>query len=150
MENGNSFAKYAGAAVFAPMIFTLPFPTMAKPYEGQEKQQLLHGGNFIKNVISFFTILALFVLLFSGRWRENLLSISFLLGYLIVLVFSAFAQSERFHQPIMPFEFMFAAYGLSIAVTKPKYRRLFTYWCVAMFVACVAWNWFKLAGRGLV
>lgn len=62
---------------------------------------------------------------------------------------STFAQSERFHQPVMPFEFMFAAYGLSIAVTKLKYKRWFTYWCVLMLVACIAWNWFKLAGRGL-
>lgn len=62
---------------------------------------------------------------------------------------STFAKSERFHQPVMPFEFMFAAYGLSIAVTKLKYKRWFTYWCVLMLVACIAWNWFKLAGRGL-
>ena len=67
----------------------------------------------------------------------------------MVLTMSTFAQSERFHQPAMPFELMFAAYGLSIAVTKPKYRRWFSYWCVVMFIACVAWNWFKLKGRGL-
>ena len=72
-----------------------------------------------------------------------------MLGYLVVLVMSVFAQAERFHQPIMPFEFMFAAYGLCIAVTKPKYKRWFMYWCGLMFVACIAWSWFKLAGRGL-
>ena len=32
--NTQSFAKYAGAAVFALMIFTLPFPSMARPFEG--------------------------------------------------------------------------------------------------------------------
>ena len=148
-EHGNAFAKYAGASVFAPMIFTLPFPSMVRPFEGQEVQQLLNGGNFVKNIISGFTILAMVMLLMSGRWREHLLPLSFLLGYLVVLAFSTFAQSERFHQPAMPFEFMFAAYGLSIAVTKPKYKRWFTYWCVLMFVACIAWNWFKLKGRGL-
>ncbi len=148
-EHGNAFAKYAGASVFAPMIFTLPFPSMVRPFEGQEVQQLLNGGNFVKNIISGFTILAMVMLLMSGRWREHLLPLSFLLGYLVVLAFSTFAQSERFHQPAMPFEFMFAAYGLSIAVTKKKYKRWFTYWCVLMFVACVAWNWFKLKGRGL-
>lgn len=148
-EHGNSFAKYAGSAVFAPMIFTLPFPTMVKPFEGQDQQQLLNGGNYIKNIISFFTILALFVMLLTGRWREHLLPLAFAIGYVVVLAFSTFAQSERFHQPAMPFEFMFAAYGLSIAVTKPKYKRWFTYWCVLMFIAAIAWNWFKLAGRGL-
>jgi 4-amino-4-deoxy-L-arabinose transferase-like glycosyltransferase len=148
--NMQSFAKYAGAAVFAPMIFTLPFPSMVRPFEGQEVQQLLNGANFIKNIMSSLTIFALIMLLTSGKWRENLLPLSFMLGYVVVLVMSTFAQSERFHQPAMPFEFMFAAYGLSIAVTKPKYKRWFTYWCGLMFIGAIAWNWFKLAGRGLV
>lgn len=149
-DNGNAFAKYAGAAVFAPMIFTIPFPTMVRPFEGQEVQQLLHGGNIIKNILSGFTILALVILMVSGKWREHLLPLSFMLGYLVVLTVSAFAQSERFHQPVMPFEFMFAAYGLSIAVTKSKYKRWFMYWCVLMFVAAIAWSWFKLKGRGMI
>lgn len=148
-EHGNTFAKYAGASVFAPMIFTLPFPSMVRPWDGQDTQQLLNGGNFTKNIISGFTIFAMVMLLVSGKWREHLLPLSFMLGYLVVLTMSSFAQSERFHQPVMPFEFMFAAYGLSIAVTKKKYKRWFTYWCVLMFVAAIAWNWFKLKGRGL-
>lgn len=148
--HGNAFAKYAGAAVFAPMIFTLPYPTMTQPFEGQELQQLLNGGNFVKNIMSCFVILAMIVLLVSGKWRDHLLPLSFMLGYLLVLAVSEFAHSERFHQPVMPFEFMFMAYGLSVAITKPKYKRWFTYWCVAMFVAAVAWNWFKLKGRGMI
>ena len=149
-KGGNTFAKYAGTAVFAPLIFTLPFPTMVRPYEGQELQQLLNGGNFFKNITSFFVIICLLTLLLSGNWRNHLLPLSFMLGYLVVLAMSNFAQSERFHQPAMPFEFMFAAYGLSIAMTKKKYKRWFTYWCGLMFMAAIAWNWFKLAGRGLV
>lgn len=148
--NGNAFAKYAGAIVFAPIIFTIPFPTMVRPYEGQEVQQLLNGGNFIKNILSFFTIFAMMILLLSGKWRDHVLPLSFMLGYLVVLAMSTFAQSERFHQPVMPIEMMFAAYGLSIAVTKLKYKRWFMYWCGVMFLAAIAWNWFKLVGRGLV
>ena len=147
--NQQSFAKYAGTAVFAPMIFTLPFPSMVRPFEGQEVQQLLNGGNYTKNILSGFTIFAMVMLLISGKWREHLLPLSFMLGYLVVLALSSFAHSERFHQPAMPFEFMFAAYGLSIAVTQKKYKRWFTYWCALMFVAAIAWNWFKIAGRGL-
>lgn len=148
-EEGNSFAKYASSTVFAPMIFTLPFPTMVRPFEGQEVQQLNHGGNFVKNILSGFTILAVVLLLITGRWRDNLMPLSFMLGYLLVLTMSSFAHSERFHQPVMPMEFMFAAYGMGIATTKKKYRRWFLYWCVIMLVAAVAWNWFKMAGRGL-
>lgn len=148
-DNGNAFAKYAGSAVFAPLIFTIPFPSMVRPFEGQDVQQLLNGGNFIKNIISGFTILALMMLLMSGKWRDHLLPLSFMLGYLLVLTMSNFAQSERFHQPVMPFELMFAAYGLSVVLTKPKYKRWFMYWCGVMLLAALAWNWFKIAGRGL-
>lgn len=159
-DNGNSFAKYAGKAVFAPMIFTIPFPTMVKPFEGQEVQQLLNGGNYVKNVLSFFVILSMFILLFSGQWRNYLVPLSFLLGYMCVLALSTFAQSERFHQPAMPFEFMFAAYGISQVLqgvpvyknvgSRIKYKRWFNIWVIFMFVAAIAWNWFKLAGRELI
>ena len=158
-DNGNAFAKYAGKSVFAPLIFTIPFPSMVRPFEGQDVQQLLSGGNYIKNVLSFFTILVLFMLLLSGRWRNHLVPLSYMLGYLLVLAMSTFAQSERFHQPAMPMELMFAAYGIQQALmgvplvpsvgSRAKYRQWFTYWMALMFVACIAWNWFKMAGRGL-
>ena len=148
-ENGNELAKYASATVFAPLIFTIPFPTMVHPYTGQDVQKLLNGGNFVKNIMSFFVIFALGMMLLMGKWREHLLPLSFMLGYVVVLVMSSFAHSERFHQPIMMFEFMFAAYGLSIVMTKKKYRQWFLCWCIIMFIACFAWNWFKMAGRGL-
>ena len=143
------FAKYAGAAVFAPMIFTIPFPTMNE-VPGQENQKMIHGGNFVKNILSYFTIMALFVLLFSGDWRKYVLPLAVLVGYLVVLVFSSFAQSERFHQPILPLILMFAAYGISIMKQYPWIKRYFPYWCVLMFIAAIAWNWFKLAGRGMI
>ena len=143
------FAKYAGAAVFAPMIFTIPFPTMNE-VPGQENQKMIHGGNFVKNILSYFTIMALFVLLFSGDWRKYVLPLAVLVGYLVVLVFSSFAQSERFHQPILPLILMFAAYGISIMKQYPWIKTYFSYWCVLMFIAAIAWNWFKLAGRGMI
>ena len=143
------FAKYAGAAVFAPMIFTIPFPTMNE-VPGQENQKIIHGGNFVKNILSYFTIMALVILLFSGDWRKYVLPLAVLVGYLVVLVFSNFAQSERFHQPILPLSLMFAAYGISIMKQYPWIKTYFSYWCVLMFIAAIAWNWFKLAGRGMI
>ena len=147
--NGNIYAKYAGAAVFAPMIFTIPFPTMTET-PGQENQKMIHGGNFVKNILSYFTIMALVILLFSGAWRKHVLPIAVLCGYLVVLVFSSFAQSERFHQPILPLTMMFAAVGVSLIKENPWIKRYFNYWCVLMFLAALGWNWFKLAGRGMV
>ena len=148
-DNGNQFAKYAGAAVFAPMIFTIPFPTMVETPH-QENQKMIHGGNFVKNILSGCTIAALFILLFSGDWRKYVLPLAILCGYLVVLVFSSFAQSERFHLPILPFTLMFAAYGISKMNEVWWIKKYYPYWCALMFVACIAWNWFKLAGRGMI
>lgn len=145
-KGGNSFAKYAGAAVFAPLIFTIPFPTMVN-IEYQQNQQMIHGGNFVKNINSFFTILALFLLLLNGGWRDNIVPLAFMAGYLIVLVFSNFAQAERFHIPALPFELMFASYA--ITHFKPKCKTWFTIWLLFIFVANIGWAWLKLRGRGM-
>ena len=143
---GNQFAKYASSAVFAPLIFTIPFPTMVD-IPDQENQQMIHGGNYVKNITSFFTIVALVSLLLSRKWKEHVLPMSFFLGYLVVLVFSSYAQSERFHIPILPFSLMFAAYGVSLMTNRHK--SWFQYWLLFIFVANIGWAWFKLRGRGM-
>lgn len=149
-HQGNQFAKYAGAAVFAPLIFTIPFPNMVYTYQNQEMQMMVSGGNFEKNVLSFFVIMVMLIFVFSGEWRKHVFPIAMLIGYLLALVFSVFAQSGRFHMPAIPLELMFAAYGISILYKEKTYRRWFNYALVIEFVACVAWAWFKLAGRGWI
>lgn len=146
-KGGNAFAKYAGAAVFAPMIFTLPFPTVVNT-EGQENQQMINGGNYVKNVMSFFTIFALFSLLFSGEWRKHILPLALMCSYLLVLALSSFAHSERFHLPALPFVLLFAAYGVSLM--QNKHKAWFNIWCLFILIIGVAWSWFKLAGRGMI
>ena len=143
------YARYAGAAVFAPMIFTIPFPTMVDT-PGQENQKMIHGGNFVKNIMSFFTIMALVVLLFSGGWRRHVMLLAVLCGYLVVMTFSNFAHSERFHLPVLPLTMMFAAYGITLVRDNPWIKKYFPYWCFVMFIAAIAWNWFKLSGRGMI
>lgn len=145
-EGGNKFAKYAGAAVFAPMIFTIPFPTMVNTPE-QQDQRMIHGGNYVKNITSAFTIFALFILLFTGKWRDHILIISVCCGYLLVIALSEFAHSERFHLPALPFALIFAAYGISNL--QNKHKKWFNYWIMFIFVANIAWAWFKLRGRGM-
>lgn len=144
---GNSLVKYAGTAVFAPLIFTLPFPTMVNAVEGQADMRLIHGGNWMRNVMSGFVILAMFMLLLTGDWRKYTLPLAMMLGYLLMLSFTQFAHSLRFHIPVMPFEMMFAAYA--ITNMRKKHKNWYLIWCLFMVVTCFAWNWFKLAGRGL-
>lgn len=146
-EGGNNFAKYASTAVFAPLIFTIPFPTMVV-VGSQEDMRLIHGGNWMRNIMSGFVILAMFMLLLSGDWRKYTLPLAMLLGYLLMLAFTQFAHSLRFHIPVMPFEMMFAAYA--ITKMRKKHRMWYLYWCMFTIVTCFAWNWFKLAGRGMI
>lgn len=144
---GNAFSVYASQVVFAPLIFTIPFPTMVDT-PGQENQQMLNGGNYVKNVLSGLVIFALVMLLLDGDWRKHVLPIAMMGGYLAVIAFSNFAHSERFHQPVIPFELMFATVGISML--KKKHLKYVDYWLWILLAANVAWAWFKLAGRGLV
>ena len=145
-----SFAKYAGAAVFAPLIFTIPFPTFNQANEAQLTQMQLSGGSYIKNIFSFFVIMVMFMMLISGEWRRHVFIIAYTLGYLMVLVMSPFAQSGRFHMPVWPMLMLFAAYGIQIAKSNAKLRRWLNVALVIEVVACIAWNWFKLKGRGMI
>lgn len=150
-DNGNAFAKYATRSVFAPLIFTIPFPTVVETPK-QYDLKIVNGGNFCKNIMSGFTIFALFVLFLSGDWRKHLIPLALVSGYLVVLALSTFAQSERFHQPAVPFEMMFAAYGIVYIIYHRKRKKFLQWaslWYMGIVVICVAWQWFKLAGRGM-
>ena len=145
-ENGNKFAKYATGAIFAPIIFVIPFPTIIET-PGQENQKIINGGNYVKNILAFFVIFALIWIVKEGQWREYITMGAFTIGYLLVVANSSFAQSERFHQPALPFLMVFAAYGISkVTNTQKKY---FTWYMAFIFVAIAVWSWFKLAGRGM-
>lgn len=150
---GNVLATKASAAVFAPLIFTIPFPTMIETAD-QETFRMLHGGVVVKNIMSGFTIFAIIMLILEGstklraKWRDHVLLLAMLAGYLVILTFSPFAHAERFHLPAIPLEMILAAYGIS--KLKPSRRYLFVIWCIVMVVAMIAWNWFKLKGRGMV
>lgn len=146
-EGGNELARLASSAIFIPTIFALPFPTMINT-PGQENQQLIHGGNFVKNIMSFFALFALYFILKNKSWRQYTFVGSFMLGYLLVIALSAFAHSERFHQPAIPFILMFAAYGVSKISNKEK--KWFLGYLMLLFIINIVWSWYKLAGRGLI
>ena len=147
---GNAFAKYAGAAVFAPLIFTIPFPTFNIANNIQYTQMQLSGGSFIKNILSFFVIIVLVQFLLTGEWRKHVFIIAYTCAYLCILVFSAFAQSGRFHMPVWPMLMIFAAYGVQLAKRDKRMRKWFMYTLYIEVFICLAWNWFKLAGRGMI
>ena len=149
-KGGNSFAKYAGATVFAPLIFTIPFPTFNRANEEQIVQPLTSGGSYIRNVLSLFVILVMLLLLASGKWRKHVFILAYTMGYLLVLVMSGYAQSGRFHMPIWPMIMMFAAFGLEVVRDNKRVRGMYNFILLLEVVICLGWNWFKLKGRGMI
>ncbi|MFV0467969.1 MAG: hypothetical protein ACK5MK_03455 [Dysgonomonas sp.] len=146
-EGGNTLARYGSRLIFAPAIFIIPIPSMVA-IDDQENQQLLNGGNFTKEILSFFLLIATIYILKRKKWRDFTLLGIFMIGYLLVIAFSNFAQSERFHFPVLPIYLMFAALGVNQLTNKNK--KYFDWYMVALFFIMIAWNYIKLSGRGLV
>ena len=143
---GNQWAQYATEAVMAPMIFVLPFSTMVD-VDQQYAQQAKHGGNFIRNFMGFFALLAIIEAFRRKQWRDFSLIGAFALAYLGVVSLSGFSNSERFLLPGLPCLIMMWAYGVSV-LKKWSYKFL-PYWCIIVFMMEFAWAFFKLGSRGL-
>lgn len=146
-NKGNQWAKYATGTVMAPMMFVLPFPTMVDVDE-QYNQQMLSGGNYVRNFLGGFVLIALFSAIFiTKNWRNLSLIGSFVIAYLGIVSSSGFANSERFLLPGLPVLLIMAAYGVTLLNAK-NYRFIkIWYWVVP--VMAFAWAFFKLGSRGL-
>ena len=146
-KKGNQWAKYATGTVMAPMMFVLPFPTMVDVDE-QYNQQMLSGGNYVRNFLGGFVLIALFSAIFiTKNWRNLSLIGSFVIAYLGIISTSGFANSERFLLPGLPVLLIMAAYGVTLLNAKNyKFIKIW-YWVVP--VMGFAWAFFKLGSRGL-
>lgn len=146
-ETGNKLAKYGSAAIFAPIIIFAPFPTLVN-IEFQKYQMMLSGAYYIKNVYVFFVLLGLLFLIKHREYRKHLSILSFLFAYLAILAQSSFAISERFHLPLVPFLLIIASFGISKVNRRNK--KYFIPYLIFITVIIIAWNWFKLSGRGAI
>lgn len=143
---GNQWAKYATGTVMAPMVFVLPFSTMVD-VDQQYGQQAKSGGNFIRNFMGFFAILAVVEAIRRKKWRDFVLIGAFVIAYLGVVSTSGYSNSERFLLPGLPGLIMMWAYGVS--TLREKTYKLLTPWCLIVIIMNVAWAYFKLGSRGL-
>lgn len=144
---GNRWAKYATGSVMAPMMFVMPFPTMVDVDE-QYNQQTISGGNYVRNFLGGFVLLAVFSAIFiTKNWRNLSLIGSFVIAYLGIISTSGFSNSERFLLPALPGLLIMAAYGVSLLDAKNyRYVRL---WYYVVPVMALGWAYFKLGSRGL-
>lgn len=144
---GNKWAKYATGTVMAPMIVALPFATMVDVDE-QYGQQAKSGGNYIRNFMAFFAILAIYEAFRRKKWREFVTIGAFVIAYLGIVASSGFNNSERFLLPGLPCLIMMWAYGVS--TLRAQTYKLLTPWCFVVFVMEFAWAYFKLGSRGII
>jgi len=144
---GNKWAKYATGTVMTPMMLVLPFPTMVD-VDQQYNQQMLHGGNYVRNFLGGFVLIAVFSALFiTKNWRNLSLIGSFVFAYLGVISLSGFSNSERFLLPGLPLLLILAAYGIT-HLNASNYRFIkIWYWIVP--IMAFAWAFFKLGSRGI-
>lgn len=147
VNKGVTWAQYATGTVMAPMIFVLPFPTMVD-VDRQYNQQLVSGGNFVRNYLGGFVLIALFSALFvTKNWRNLALIGSFVVGYLGIISTSGYANSERFLLPGVPVLLIMAAYG--VYLLNGKNFQFIKIWYYVVPIMAIAWAFFKLGARGL-
>jgi len=145
-EGGNKFATYGSTIIFAPQILIAPYPTLVD-IDYQKNQMMLNGMYYSKNVIAFFVLIALLSLFNKKSLLNHVLILSFTFGYLFLIAMSAFALSERFHLPALPFLLIFAGYGVTRLNTLNT--KFYIPYLIIISIIIIGWNWFKLAGRGL-
>lgn len=143
---GNQWASYATGAVMAPMVFVLPYATMVNVDE-QYSQQEKSGGNYVRNFMGLFVILAIYEAIRRKQWREFITIGAFVIAYLGVISISGYSNSERFLLPGLPGLIMMWSYGIA-ALNAKTYKAVFP-WCIIVLVMELAWAFFKLGSRGL-
>lgn len=143
---GNQWAQYATGTVMAPMIFVLPFSTMINVDE-QYAQQTKHSGNYVRNFMGFFAILAVYEAIRRKKWRDLALPLAFVASYLGVVSVSGFSNSERFLLPGLPLLILLWTYG--ITTLRKQTFKMFAPWTIVVVLMEVGWAFFKLGSRGL-
>ena len=146
-EGANKLARYGKTAVFAPLMLMAPFPTLVN-VESQQNAMMTNGALFTRNIFVFFVIIALIILYRQKLVTGHILIIVMLLSYLVVLAASGYALSPRFHMPALPFLIILAGYG--VAKVNKSYLKFYVPYLVLIVMIIIFWNWFKLAGRGMI
>lgn len=142
---GLQYAEYAHYKYMAPGAFTLPLTNLVEA--ANENQKMMNGTYFVKNYLAFFALWCLVAAIRQKRCRDFSLIGSFTLLYVLMIAFSFAFNSERYHQPALPGMLIMAAF----AMTRFKRKDFIFYYSydLLLLAAIVAWNYIKLAARGL-
>ena len=145
-QMGIGYAKYAHPKYMAPGAFTLPLTNMVEV--ANENQKMMNGTYYVKNYLAFFALLCILVAIRDKKCRNLSLIGTYTIAYILVITLSFAFNSERYHLPAMPGILMMAAFAMT-RFRKRDFALYYSYLAILM-IAIVAWNYLKLAGRGLI
>jgi 4-amino-4-deoxy-L-arabinose transferase-like glycosyltransferase len=145
-SRGNVFATYAKKTIFAPLAFVGPLPTLVDTQ--QDNSAMMAGVMFVRNIYGFFMFFGILFLIKQKQLRNHILLLAVFFSWLFVIANSGFALQDRFHLIFVPIIMIFSGYAISMA--DKKIMGYFSLYLVFLGVLIFSWNWFKLAGRGLI
>ena len=143
---GLKHSELAQSWILAPGAFVLPLAPMVE--EAPDHNKMIHGSTYVTNFVAFFAMLAIVIEFRQKKWRDFSLIGAYELSYLAIIMFSFAANSERFHEPVVPLIMLTGAYAMTHL--RRKDLKIFYVYCGLLFVALVVWNWLKLSARGMV
>ncbi len=143
---GLKYSELSKSKYLFPGAFVLPLSPMVDVAPDHNK--MFHGTIFIKNFLAFFAMLSIVIAIRQKKCRDFSLIGAYELSYLAIVMFTFTSNSERYHQPAVPLILVMAAYAMTHL--RRKDLTLFYIYCGLLFVALFAWNWIKLAARGMV
>lgn len=144
-QMGLKYAEYASGKYLAPGFFTLPLTNLVEV--ANENQKMMNGTFFVKNYLAFFALWCIVVAFREKKWRNFSLIGFFAIIYALCIAFSFAFNSERYHLPVLPCFLIMAAFAMT-HFRKKDFAVFYTYNAL-LVIAIVAWNYIKLAGRGL-
>ena len=112
-----------------------------------ENQKMMNGTYFVKNYLAFFAMWCIVAAIRERKWRNFGLIGSYTLLYVMMIAFSFAFNSERYHLPALPGIIIMAAFAMT-HFRKRDFAFYYSY-NVVLLIAIVAWNYLKLAARGL-
>jgi len=149
-SRGQSFAVYASFPLLLIQGISTPYPSMVKTnikFYNQTLQWYHIGSLFIWVYMSFFCFVGLYYSI-KYKFKENSILIFYIFGYIIALVSSLYIMSIRFNIVKLVPLLIFVAIGF-YHTPKNKFKYWYIY-VILMSIIILAWNFVKLAGRGLI
>jgi hypothetical protein len=133
--------------IFAAIGFFAPFPSIANvdKFAGLSHDVYAYyiSGVIVWNFLAFFSLYGLWMV-FKKRRNETSLLWLLSLGVLAALIVSVKFTSVRFSYASISLFLLFSGYGINLLKKNKKI------YMVGIGIAILAWNYFRLASRGMI